>query len=233
MSRSHYFCDGYLWEKEGEIRQSAWAVLFNPTSRESDFAFTFYYEDCAPTTMTVKVPAKGGAQIHLISCPEVIQNKRFGAKIISSEPGIAQITTGYYGLEDKHDWYTRAMHSVICSTRLSRTNYYADGLVLDNPGVRLKEPEWAFLLNPHPEAVDVKLHAHYTSGKRVVYPFHIEAEQLLPVCMDELVIKNKVFGAKYVSSLPIAVQQTRWIEEEDRVTIRSCYSVMARTDLRG
>jgi hypothetical protein len=79
----------------------------------------------------------------------------------------------------------------------------------------------------------VKLQAHYSNGKRVDYPFRIEAQRVLPVFMDDLVIKNRVFGAKYVSSLPVAVQQTRWIEEEDRKTIRSCYSVMARTGLRG
>jgi hypothetical protein len=36
-----------------------------------------------------------------------------------------------------------------------------------------------------------------------------------------------------VSSVPIAVQETRLIEEEDRYTIRACFSVMARTSLRG
>ena len=138
-----------------------------------------------------------------------------------------QITTGYYGVEDKPDWYTRGMHSVICSDRLSTINYYADGLVLDNPGVRLKEPEWAFILNPNEVAADVKLYAHYADGQIVTYDFCVPAERVLPVLMDELVRKNKLFGAKYVSSVPVAVQQTRLIEEEDRMTIRSCYSVMA------
>jgi hypothetical protein len=157
----------------------------------------------------------------------VLQNKRFGAKIESSEPMGVQITTGYYGVEDKADWYTRGMHSVICSDRLSRVNYYADALVIDRDGVRLKEPEWAFLLNPNETAAEVTLYAYYGDGKQVTYDFHVAPERVLPVFMDELVRKNRLFGAKYVSTVPIAIQQTRLIEEEDRETIRSCFSVMA------
>ena len=119
------------------------------------------------------------------------------------------------------------MHSVLCSDRLATVNYYADALVIDRPGQRLKEPEWAFLLNPNPVPAEVTLHAHYGDGIRT-YAFHVPAERLLPVFMDALVQKNKIFGAKYVSSAPIAIQQTRLIEEEDRRTIRACFSVMAK-----
>ena len=52
--------------------------------------------------------------------------------------------------------------------------------------------------------------------------------RLFPLHLDDLVIKNKLFGAKFASNLPIAVQQTRWVLEEDRKTIRSAYSVMAK-----
>jgi hypothetical protein len=233
MSHVHYFGDGYLLEKENEVRQSAWVCMFNPSAREAKLDFTFYYENSSPTTMTMKVAPKTGVNRHLLEVKEIHQNQRFGAKILSSENMVIQITTGYYGLEDKHDWYTRAMHSVICGTKLSKTNYYADALVIDRPGNRLKEPEWAFLLNPNKEAAEVKLHAYYGKGTKKVYPLHVGAERVLPVFMDELVIKNAIYGAKYVSSVPIAVQETRLIEEEDRHTIRACFSVMARTSLRG
>jgi len=201
--------------------------MFNPTGRAAQLRFTFYYADAEPTSMDYEMPAGTGRNLHLADCEEVLQNKRFGAKIETTEPMVLQITTGYYGVEDKPDWYTRGMHSVICSDRLSLVNYYADGLVLDNPGVRLKEPEWAFILNPNRVAADVKLYAHYVDGQKVTYDFHVPAERVLPVFMDDLVRKNTLFGAKYISSVPVVIQQTRLIEEEDRVTIRSCYSVMA------
>jgi hypothetical protein len=232
MSRIHYFGDGFIREKEGDIRQSTWVCIFNPSPRAAEFRFTFYYEKSDPTTMVINVPARTGMNRHLVSCPEVRQNERFGAKIESSEASVVQITTGYYGLEDKIDWYTRAMHSVICGTRLSKKNYYADALVIDVPGQRLKEPEWAFVLNPHPQPVDLVLKAHYGSGRKT-YKFTVGAERLLPIFMDETVTKNAIFGATYTSSLPVSIQQTRLIEEEDRRTIRACFSVMARTDLRG
>jgi len=233
MSHVHYFGDGYLLEKEGEIRQSTWVCLFNPARKEADAHFTFYYEDASPTTMDMKLPAQLGMNLHLLDRKEILQNKRFGAKIETSENTVVQITTGYYGLEDKPDWYTRAMHSVICGTKLSKVNYYADALVIDRPGQRLKEPEWAFLLNPNQEAAEVTLYAYYRNGKKLQYKFHVAPERLLPVFMDELVIKNVIFGAKYISNVPIAIQQTRLIEEEDRHTIRACFSVMARTSLRS
>lgn len=233
MSRIHYFGDGYLLEKEGEIRQSTWVCMFNPTKTDAKLHFTFYYEDCPTTEMTVDLPAQTGTNRHLLGCREVLQNHRFGAKIESNVSTVVQITTGYYGVDDKPDWYTRAMHSVICGTRLSKANYYADALVIDRPNQRLKEPEWAFLLNPNKEPAEVKLYAYYGDGTRKIYPFHIEPERVLPVFMDKLVIKNKIFGAKYISNIPISVQETRLIEEEDRHTIRACFSVMARTSLRG
>ena len=228
MSRIHYFGDGYLLENDGPNRQSTWVCIYNPAPREAQLSFTFYYEDVEPTAMAFTVPAERGLSVHLAGREEVHQNKRFGAKIESSEPTVIQITTGYYGVEDKPDWYTRAMHSVICGEQLATVNYYADGLVIDQPNQRLKEPEWAFLLNPNKVAADVTLHAYYNDGQHVTYDCRVGAERLLPIFMDELVIKNKLFGAKYISSVPIAIQQTRLIVEEDRETIRACFSVMAR-----
>jgi hypothetical protein len=119
------------------------------------------------------------------------------------------------------------MHSVICADQLATVLYYADALVIDRPDQRLKEPEWAFLLNPNPVPADVRLYAHYGDALRT-YDFRVPAERLLPVFMDTTVVTNQIFGAKYVSSQPIAIQQTRWIEEEDRKTIRACFSVMAK-----
>ncbi len=230
MSRIHYFADGYLLEAEGANRQSTWVCMFNPTRREAKLKFTFYYEDVEPTTTSYRVSAETSTNLHLLGCKEVIQNKRFGARIECSEPMVIQITTGYYGVEDRADWYTRAMHSVICGDRLSKINYYADALVIDRAGQRLKEPEWAFILNPNKAAAEVTLYAHYGDGTKATYNFQVAPERVLPIFMDELVVKNKIFGAKYVSTIPIAIQQTRLIVEEDRKTIRACFSVMAKPE---
>jgi hypothetical protein len=228
LSRIHYFADGYLLEADGTNRQSTWVCMFNPTQRDAELAFTFYYEDAEPTAMCHEVAASKSVNLHLLGCEQVLRDRRFGAKIESSEPMVIQITTGYYGVADRADWYTRGMHSVICSDHLSTLNYYADGLVIDQPGQRLKEPEWAFILNPNPVAAEVELHTCYSDGGRRTYPLRVAPARVLSVFMDELVDRNRLFGARYVSSVPVAVQQTRLIVEEDRETIRSCYSVMAK-----
>ena len=228
MSRIHYFADGYLLEAEGANRQSTWVCMFNPSQRDAELRFTFYYEDADPTMMRRQVAAARGVNLHLLGCEEVLRDRRFGAKIESSEPMVVQITTGYYSVADRSDWYTRGMHSVICSDRLSTVNYYADALVIDQPMQRLKEPEWAFILNPSQAPAAVTLHAFYGDGVQHTYPFRVAPKRVLPVFMDELVDRNRLFGAKYVSTVPVAIQQTRLIVEEDRETIRSCFSVMAR-----
>ena len=228
MSRLHYFADGYLLEAPGPNRQSTWVCMFNPTPRDAQLKFTFYYERSEPTTMQHRVAAFTGTNMHLLSRAEVRRDERFGAQIECSEPMVIQITTGYYGVEDRADWYTHAMHSVICADRLATVQYYADGLVIDQPGQRLKEPEWAFLLNPNPAPARVRMTAFYGDSTRADYDFEVPAERVLPVFMDTLVVKNRLFGARYISDRPIAVQQTRLIEEEDRQTIRACFSVMAK-----
>jgi hypothetical protein len=230
MSRIHYFADGYLLEAEGPNRQSTWVCMYNPSKREATLKFTFYYEDVDPTKMVRTMPPESGRNMHLLGQEEVLPDKRFGAKIETSEPMVIQITTGYYGVEDRADWYTRGMHSVICGDRLARINYYADALVIDREGQRLREPEWAFILNPNRSAAEVTLYAYYGDGSCATYDFHVAPERVLPIFMDELVVKNKLYGAKYVSSVPVAIQETRLILEEDRETIRSCFSVMARPE---
>lgn len=228
MSRLHYFADGYLLEAPGPNRQTTYACMFNPAPRDATLKFTLYYERSEPTTLLHEVKARTGINLHLLSSPEVRRDERFGGKIESSEPMVIQMTTGYYGVEDRHDWYTHAMHSVICGDRLATINYYADGLVIDRAGLRLKEPEWAFLLNPNPAPAEVQFTAFYNDGNPLTYNFVVPAERVLPVFMDTLIVKNQLFGARYISSLPIAIQQTRLIEEEDRATIRACFSVMAK-----
>jgi len=101
-------------------------------------------------------------------------------------------------------------------------------LVIDREGMRLKETEWAFILNPNDEVADVVPYAHYSDGRKHEHRFTVRPQRLLPVFMDETVVKNTLFGAKYISSVPVSIQETRLIEEEDRKTIRACFSVMAK-----
>jgi len=230
MSGNYYFADGYSGElgNGNPNRQNAFICIFNPSKNASNLKFTFYYEDSDPTFYECEVGPEIEFTLNSNDCESIIKNKKFGAKIESTELLVIQITTGYYGEEDKKDWYTRAMHSVLCTDTLSTVNYYADGLVLDIENFRLKEPEWVFILNPNKQSAKVKLNAYYSNGEKLQYDFSIPPERLLSAFKNEFVIKNNTFGAKYTSDIPVAVQQTRLILEEDEKTYRSCYSIMAK-----
>ncbi len=231
MPKLQYFCDGYVLDDPNSHNwQIPWIVFFNPSDVEADVIVTFYYAGCDPTMKRLKVPAARSISDCMMNWTEVLHNERFGMKIESSESIIVQPCTAYYGPEDKKDLYTHAMHSVMGVSSLSKVNYYADLFVIDVPGQRLKEPEWVFLLNPGEVAARVTLHAYGSDGNQAKYDFIVPPCRLLAILMDETVQKNKLCGAKYVSDVPIAVQQTRLIEEMDRKTIRSCYSVMAMSE---
>ena len=152
----HYFADGCSQSDPTRAnRQANWVCIFNPAKQAAKLKFTFYYEDRDPTYLDYDIPAECSKSIALYDRREVPHNRRFGAKIESSAPVVAQVCTAYYGKGDLKDWFTRAMHSVICADTLARVNLYADGMVIDRQGIRLREAEWAFLLNPNPATAKV------------------------------------------------------------------------------
>jgi len=207
--------------------QSIWVCVFNPTKRDAGITMTLYYEDQDPTQLKLQVPAQSRRAFHLANYEDVVKNKRFGARILSTEPVVVQPTVGYYGPEDKHDWYTRGMTSTLAATALSKVWYYADGVIIDRPNQRLKESEWAFLLNPNKSDAEVTLTAYYDDQTKGVSRFNLQAERLKAVFLDDVLIKNKGYGARFVSTQPIVVQETREIWEENRIVKRSAFSVVA------
>jgi len=227
--RVHYFADGHSLSDPGsDNRQATWVCILNTGAREALLRFTFYFEDLAPVRMSHQVPPKTTRSIKLYNREEIPHNKRFGGKIESSVPVVIQVTTGYYGNEDKEDWYTRAMHSVVCNDTIANVNYYADGVIVRKRGLRLRESEWVYMLNPNLAPARVQYTAYTTDGKRVSFPLTIQPQRVFALALDDLLEKNKLFGAEVRSSVPLAVQQTRVVEEIDRRTIRSAYSVMAK-----
>jgi len=228
MSTVNYIADGYELLKEGSPNmQSTWICLFNPTKHDADLTVTFYYEDQKPTHTKLKLLSQCRSNLHTAECKELVKDKRYGVRILSTEPIVVQSTVGYYGPEDKHDWYTRGMTSTLAATALSKVWYYADGIIIDRPNQRLKESEWAFILNPGKKDAQVTLTTYYTDQTKDVCKFMTPQERLKVVFLDDILIKNKSYGARFVSTEPIAVQETREIWEEDRIVKRSAFSVVA------
>jgi len=228
LSTVNYIADGYeLLREDSPIMQSVWICLFNPAKHDADLTVTFYYEDQEPTHAKFRVLSQCRSNLHTAECKELVKDKRYGIRILSTEPIVVQSTVGYYGPEDRHDWYTRAMTSTLAATALSKVWYYADGVIIDRPDQRLKESEWAFILNPNKNDVMVTLTAYYADQTKGIFRFKAPAERLKVVFLDDTLIKNKSYGARFVSTEPIVVQETREIWEEDRVVKRSAFSVIA------
>jgi len=228
MSTVNYIADGYeLLKEDCPNMQSTWICLFNPTRHDIDLTVTFYYEDQEPTHAKFKLLSQCRSNLHTAECEELAKNRRYGIRILSTEPIVVQSTVGYYGPEDKHDWYTRGMTSTLAATALSKVWYYADGVIIDRLHQRLKESEWAFILNPRKKDADVTLTAYYMDQTKDVFRFEAPAERLKVVFLDDILVRNKSYGARFVSTEPIAVQETREIWEEDRVVKRSAFSVVA------
>jgi hypothetical protein len=228
MSTVNYVADCYELHDEREPnKQSVWICLFNPTKYDANLMVTFYYEEIEPTYTMLKIPSECRRNLHTFESKDVIKNKRFGVKILSNVPIIVQSTVGYYGPEDKHDWYTRAMTTTLAATCTSKIWYYADGIVIDRPSQRLKESEILFLLNPSKRDAEVTFTAYYDDQRKDEFKFNVPAERLKMVLLDDLVIKNKSYGAKIVSTEPIVVQETREIWEEDRIVKRAAFSTIA------
>lgn len=228
MSTVNYFADGCeLLRKDSPNMQSIWLCMFNPTKRDAGVVMMLYYEDIDPTQLRLTVPAKTKRNFHLSEYNEVVKDKHYGARILSTEPIVVQPAVGYYGPDDKHDWYTRASYWTIASTALSKVWYFADGVVIDVPDRRLKESEWVFVLKPNKEATQVTLNVYYNDQTEDVFRCNVPAERLKAIFLDDIVTKNKGYGVRIVSGEPIAVQETRRIWEEDRRVTRSAMSTMA------
>ena len=228
MSTVNYIADGYeLLEEDNPNMQSVWICLFNPTKHDADLTVTFYYEDQKPTQTKLQVPSECRRNLHTAECKELLKNKRFGVRILSNEPIVIQSTVGYYEPEDKHDWYTRGMTSTLSATALSKVWYYADGIIIDRPNQRLKESEYAFVLNPNKKDARVTFTAYYDDQTKGFFKFRAPAERLKVVFLDDILLKNKSYGARFVSTESIVVQETREIWEEDRILKRTAFSVIS------
>jgi hypothetical protein len=228
LSTINYIADGYeLLKKDSPNMQSVWICLFNPTKHDADLRATFYYEEQEPTQTKLQVPSECRRTLHTADCKEIVKNKRYGVRILSTEPIVVQSTVGYYEPEDKRDWYTRGMTSTLSAIALSKVWYYADGIIIDQPNQRLKESEWAFVLNPNKKDTTVTFTAYYDDQTSDSFKFTAPTERLKIVFLDDILPKNKSYGARLVSTEPIVVQEVREIWEEDRILKRTAFSVMS------
>jgi hypothetical protein len=234
-AHSRYLIDfEYLLDDATGFATMGHLLAFNPSGRDSIAQVTIYFENNEPTTFDLPVPAGQSVETNYSKWP-VVPGSRFALQIDSGEPLVCQATVGWNNAWNKYDPATvplapeglrECAKSYMAHERLSREVYVADGIVIDRPEtIWVREPEWAVLLNPGDAPAQVTLAIHLADVQ--THEVTVPSRRLVSVSMDDLVPRNKHYGVRFSSDLPIAVQWLREVHWYDRPDLMAFWSVPA------
>src|SRR5262245_2163596 len=233
----------------------AWMLLVNLSSkREAQITGTFFYEDEPPQDFTFVLPAGRQGRVHLQEEPDNLgtanippgcnPRKRFGLRLRSSGPIVAQATVG-----DRlpHERVTNSMSTFMFHPgplgEIEKQWYYVDCLYLTAEGVALEEREWLTVLNPN----QVPAHCTFTfipggevdvaNGlaspmnpelKPVDYELTIQPERIRSTLLSDLpiLLSNQPYAARVRSDVPITVQGIRPIFERGKYEFSRAWAVL-------
>ncbi len=233
--RTHYLIDfTYDHDETTRFTSLGHLVVFNPASRPADLDVTVYFEDRDPGHFALRAEPGGSTESNYRNWP-VEPGQRFALGITSSEPVIAQATVGWNNVGSDFSAGVRAAdggppreaaNSYTAIPALAPRWYLADGIVLDRASkIWLRESEWAVMLNPGdaPARVDLSLfYRHFTRTHTV----EVAARRVRAVRMDDLVIlRNRHYGIRLASSVPIAAQWRRTVNWYDSPELMSFWSL--------
>lgn len=231
-STVNYFAYGYEKDIPGDPnREATYIFLFNPTKHNAEVTATIYYEnpENEPSQLTCSVPSEGRTLVlgwSKIGRDVVAKNARFGTKLLSTEPIIAELGMASYWPEDDHK--TRDMNFVFGAPTLSKVWYHAYGYSgYPKAEKGLKETFYVYILNPNKKDAELDLTVYYTpflwgpepedrdaseptkSEHKVVVP----GEHMKAVLLDDLVNfhvrprgKSRDWSGRFVSSEPVCIE---------------------------
>jgi len=237
MSTVNYFAYGYEKDIPGDPnRESTYIFMFNPTKHDAEVTATIYYEDpeLEPGEFTCQVPSEGRTLIlgwSKIGWDVVVKNVRFGVKLLSTEPIVAEMGIGSYWPEDDHK--TRDMNSMIGAPALSKVWYHAYGYS-SYPKTKnaLKETFYAYILNPGKKDAEIDINLFYTpfiwgpnpedrdvsKPRKSKHKVTVPGEHMKAILIDEMVNfhlkpgvpswndKSRDWSAIFVSSEPVCIE---------------------------
>ena len=233
--KTHYLVDfTYLNDAATGAATEGHLVVFNPSPRPAKLDVTVYFEDRDPERIAVEAAAGASTESNYGSWP-VKPGERFALGVTSSEPVFAQATVGWNNVGNDGAPTARARDggrpretatSYMSIPTLAERWYLADGVVIDNPrNLWIRESEWAVLLNPGdaPAHVDLSLFfKHWTRAHAIEIP----PRRVRAVLMDDLVtLRNRHYGIRVSSDVPIAAQWRRTIEWYDSPELMSFWSI--------
>jgi hypothetical protein len=235
MATTQYLVDYDYWLDEATLHAAMGHLLvFVPGPRDAQVRVTVYFEDRDPASF--ELTARGGTstETNYTRWP-VEANTRFALRVESSEPAVCQATIGWNNAGNDYTVgaKTRSPHGVrecarsyMAIPQLSREWYLADGLVIDNPAqVWVRESEWALVLNPHDEPAEVTLNLCYTQAERSQHTLHVPSQRLRALPLDDLVQRNRHYGAYFAADRPVAAQWMRVVKWDEQSEIMAFWSV--------
>jgi len=231
LSTVNYCASGFCRGRKGDPTTGRWVVpidddrrvgfgefvLFNPTGEDAKVNMTVYYEDKPPVQLP-EFTVRAETNLVLVFPDmnmEVFNNcGYFGLKVVSTVPVIVNNIV-IAGVDSEDVKYKGGVGDFLGNTRLSKVWYIADGLNLifppDKPRQPFDELEWINILNPMKRDAEVTMSCYYRDKTKDEFKFKVSAERVFNINIEGLVKPNKGYGAKLVSTEPIAVEQTRLI----------------------
>ena len=232
---THYLLDHKYWvDKKHCWGRGGHLLAFNPGPHDAKLNITLYFTDRDPITFSRMAPAGRSSESNQSNWP-IQPDVTIALVVECSEPIICQTTTGWNNTmgeydppkshtKDPHGVLRESARSYMALTRLSQDWYYADGIVIDNPkGIWVRESEYALLLNPNDQPANVVLALHY--DEVVEHKIVVPPQRLKEIYMDDIAIRNKHYGVRFISDQPIATQWIRVVQWYDRPDPMTFWSV--------
>ncbi|MCC6849260.1 MAG: hypothetical protein IT294_12230 [Deltaproteobacteria bacterium] len=233
--KTHWLVDfTYVDDPATGVATMGHLVVFNPGPRAAALDVTVYYEDREPARFGLEASPGASTESNYASWP-VKPGERFALGVESSEPVVAQATIGWNNVGNDSRPTARARDggrpreaatSYLAIPALAERWYLADGIVLDAPSALwVRESEWAVLLNPgdRPARVDLALFFRRFTREHTV---EIAPRRVRAVLMDDLVtLRNKHYGVRIASDVPIAAQWRRTVAGYDSPEPMAFWSV--------
>jgi hypothetical protein len=233
--KTHYLVD-FVYVDDPATRAATMGhlVVFNPSSRPAALDVTVYFEDRESVHFALEAAAGTSTESSYPSWP-VAPGQRFALAVTSSEPVVAQATVGWNNVGNDGRPQARApdggrpreaVTSYMAIPALAERWYLADGIVLDKANeLWIRESEWAVLLNPGDAPARVDLGLFFTFFRRT-HTIEVAPRRVRAVHMDDLVtLRNKHYGVRISSDVPIAAQWRRTVQWYDSPELMSVWSI--------
>jgi hypothetical protein len=230
---TYYLIDhNYVQDESKQHGEFGHLLAFNPGKVDADLNLTFFFQDQEPVSIQQKAKAGESTESNYGNWP-VKPGQRFALQVESTQPLACQSTIGWnvtlndYGPKAKTKspgGIRECAKSYMALDKLAVDWYLADGIVIDMvDSMYVRESEWAFLLNPSDQPVQVSMALHYRNVDRFEYT--IPARRLLSIYLDDVARRNSHYGAYFNGSAPFAAQWLRTVNWYDRDEIMAYWSV--------